>query len=124
MSDLQTKLGPSNNKSEEMKKDIKSYFLTRFTSIMKQYEGFIERKFPRFFKLYRVFMDGVGGFYRDMRELTRIQAKVQELPEGVAGLTRQELEIQYQMPIDMFKITPLLVVSAIPLCQYVTMPLA
>lgn len=91
---------------------------------LKNYERAVEKKYPAAFKVYRVYMDGVASFYRDMKDYVKIKAKMNGRPENIMDLTRRELEIYYQLPRDMRKTGPLILVSAIPFAQYLTMPVA
>lgn len=91
---------------------------------LKNYERAAEKKYPRAFKVYRVYLDGVASFYRDAKDYLKIKAKLIGKPENITELTRRELEIYYQLPRDMRKTGPLVLISAIPFAQYITMPVA
>jgi LETM1-like protein len=43
---------------------------------------------------------------------------------GTDGLTRHELELHFQMPRDMIRVAPVLVLSALPFANYVVFPMA
>lgn len=124
LDDLRTKNNESQHKSETMKENIRGYVFTRFMDYVKNYERAVEKKYPGAFKVYRVYMDGVANFYRDMKDYVKIGAKLLGTPENINQLTRRELEIYYQLPRDMRKVGPLLLVSSIPFAQYATMPVA
>lgn len=84
----------------------------------------MEKKFPSAVQVYRVFLAGVKDFFSDMKyylKVTRIQGS-SEL--GYRALTRKEIELYYQMPRDMLKIAPVLLISALPFANYVIFPLA
>lgn len=110
--------------SEKVKENIRGYVVPRLMDYLKNYERAVEKKYPRAFKVYRVYMDGVASFYRDMKDYMKISARTMGRPDHIMELTRRELEIIYQVPRDMRKIWPLLLVSAIPFAQYLTMPVA
>lgn len=121
---LPTKMTESQYNSKKVKENIRGYVFTRFMDYVKNYERAVEKKYPRAFKTYRVYMDGVASFYRDMVDYVKISTKLLGAPENLEKLTRHELEVYYQLPRDMRKVGPLLVVSAIPFAQYITMPIA
>lgn len=89
---------------------------------VKNYELGIAKKYPGAYNVYRVYMDGVRNFYRDMKDYVKISTKL--LGEPIETLSRRELEVYYQLPKDMLKVGPLLLVSSIPFAQYLTMPVA
>lgn len=75
-------------------------------------------------KVYRVFMDGVKFFGRDMVQYVKIRSQMVIKDKAVSSMTRQELELYHQMPHDIRKVGPIILISAIPFAHYVTMPIA
>lgn len=124
LDDLRTKISESQYNPKKVQENILGYVLTRFMDYVKNYERMVEKKYPRAFKVYRVYMDGVASFYRDMKDYLKISTKLLGRPENILQLSRRELEIYYQLPKDMRKVGPLLLVSSIPFAQYLTMPVA
>lgn len=105
-------------------KDIRGYVLGRFMEYIKNYERVLEKKFPGAMKVYRVFMDGVKFFGRDMVDYMKIRTQMVIKGKEIDTMTRKELELYFQMPTDIRKVGPILLVSAIPFAHYVTMPIA
>lgn len=124
LDDLRTKLSESQYNSKKVKENIRGYVFTRFMDYVKNYGRAVEKKYPVAFKVYRMFLDGVTSFYHDMKDYLKISAKLIGRQENIRKLTRRELEIYYQLPRDMRKVGPLLLVSSIPFAQYLTMPVA
>lgn len=124
MTNLKTKLEESQRKVEHVREDIRGYALKRFVNYIKNYEQVLEKKFPGAMRVYRVFMDGVKLFGRDMVELVKIRSKIAIGEKDYDTMTRHELELCHQMPHDMRKVGPLILISAIPFAHYVTMPIA
>lgn len=122
--ELKVKLSESQYSSENVRKNISGYVFSRFIDYVKNYDKLVEKKYPQAMKVYRVFMDGVKYFYRDMKDYTKITTSLFGRSENINKLPRRELEVLYQMPRDMRKVGPLLVVSTIPFAQYLTMPIA
>lgn len=90
---------------------------------MKNYEAALEKRYPAAMKVYRLFMDGMKDFFKDMMSLLKIKANIAS-EGGMETLTRKEMELNYQMPRDMFKIAPVLILSVIPFGHYVVFPIA
>lgn len=109
---------------EHVREDIRGYALKRFVNYIKNYEHVLEKKFPGAMRVYRVFMDGVKLFGRDMVQLVKIRSKLAIGEKDYDTMTRRELELCHQMPRDMRKVGPLILISAIPFAHYATMPIA
>ncbi|CAH1179238.1 unnamed protein product [Phaedon cochleariae] len=113
-------------KTEEAKK-LRFYFLTRYLDYLKNYEQIVEKRFTGAIQVYKVFMEGVKDFMSDSKDYFRI-IRILNSP-GVPGtkfekLLRREIELYQQMPKDMRKVAPVLLISALPLGPYVILPLA
>lgn len=72
--------------------------------------------------IYRVVMLGVKDFYADMKMYLRVQSIVSS--KGITALTRKEMELFMQMPKDMMKVAPVLLIAALPFANYVIFPIA
>lgn len=75
-------------------------------------------------QVYRVFIDGMKEFYRDMKLFLKITRIANTSALGLRSLTRKELELYHQMPKDMFRVAPVLLFSALPFANYFILPLA
>lgn len=124
LTNLKTKLEESQRKVEHVREDIRGYALKRFVNYIKNYEQLLEKKFPGAMRVYRVFMDGVKLFGRDMIQLLKIRSKMAIGEKDFDTMTRRELELCHQMPRDMRRVGPIILISAIPFAHYVTMPIA
>lgn len=74
--------------------------------------------------VYRIFVVGVKDFYQDMKKFMKITRIANTSTQGLRALTRKELELYYQMPKDMSKVAPVIIISALPFANYVIFPLA
>lgn len=101
---------------------IRKYVFTKFYTFVQGYGAKLERNFPTAYRTYRVFMDGMQDFYCDMKTFLKVAKKVRQTA-NVSSLTRKEMELYYQMPKDMKKVAPLLVLSTLPLTNYLILPL-
>lgn len=71
---------------------------------------------------YRVFTYGVKEFYIDLKSFIKV---INILHRGklFLNLTRREIELYYQMPRDMLKVVPILILGSLPFSNYVILPL-
>nr|XP_014087161.2 LETM1 domain-containing protein 1 [Bactrocera oleae] len=105
------------------RENVEGYMFKHFFDYIKNYEKLLEKNFPSAMKLYRTYVDGVMDFYNDMKYYLKIGRIVNNSPMGLKALNRKELELYMQMPRDMMKVAPALIVVALPLVGYVAMPL-
>lgn len=104
-------------------KKISFGILDRFVNYMNRYEAILTNRFPNAMKVYRSFMDGVKCFYIDVKEFLRIVKLLYFTNVSIHNLNRSELELYHSMPKDIMKIAPVLLVSTLPLANYVIFPL-
>lgn len=105
------------------RENVEGYMFKHFFDYIKNYEKLLEKNFPSAMKLYRTYVDGVMYFYNDMKSYLKIARIANNSPMGLKALNRKELELYMQMPRDMMKVAPALIVVALPLVGYVAMPL-
>jgi hypothetical protein len=119
---------PANNKDQltttqkYSRENVRQYFFTRFFKYISTYDKVLEKKFPGAMHIYRVVMLGVKDFYGDMKMYFKIQSIVNS--KGITGLTRKEMELFIQMPKDMLKVAPVLLIASLPFANYVIFPIA
>lgn len=124
MTNIKAKIEESQRKAEHVREEIRGYALDRFINYIKNYDKVLEKKFPGAMRVYRVFMDGVKFFGRDMRDYVKVRSQMVVGGRDIDTMTRRELELFYQMPNDMRKVGPIILLSAVPFAHYVTMPIA
>uniref|UniRef100_A0A1B6C6Z9 Letm1 RBD domain-containing protein n=1 Tax=Clastoptera arizonana TaxID=38151 RepID=A0A1B6C6Z9_9HEMI len=105
-------------------KSSREYVLSRYMDFVQNYEAVLEKRFPAAIRVYRVFMVGIKEFYKDLKMFFSVVHKLNLTGKGLDSLTRKELEIYHQMPKDMIKVSPVLLLSALPFANYVIFPLA
>jgi hypothetical protein len=103
---------------------VEGYFIPRFFDYVSNYDKILAKEFPQAMQVYRTFMDGVKDFFRDMKNYLKCSKIVNNTPKGLSALTRKEIELYYQMPKDMMRVAPVLLISALPFANYVIFPLA
>lgn len=121
---MKTTIEESQKKAGHVGDNLRGYALNRFINYVKNYDQVLEKKFPGAMKVYRVFMDGVKFFGRDMVDYVKIRSRMVIQGKEITTLTRHELELYYQMPNDIRKVGPIILISAIPFAHYLTMPIA
>lgn len=76
-------------------------------------------------RVYRVFAVGIKDFAQDLKDYFRIVRMLNSpTKDRFKSLTRREIELYHQMPKDMRKVAPVLLISALPLANYVIFPIA
>lgn len=116
---------PSSGYSQkQIRENVQGYVFTKYINYIKNYDKILETKFPAAMNVYRVFVVGVKDFYRDMKLFLKITRIANTSTLGLRALTRKELELYYQMPKDMFRVAPVLMLSALPFANYIIFPLA
>ncbi|XP_014261576.1 LETM1 domain-containing protein 1 isoform X2 [Cimex lectularius] len=101
---------------------VKKYVFSSYVEFIKSYENKLEKKFPTAIRVYKIFKVGFQDFYQDLKMFIKIKRKLTF--NDISCLTRKELELNHQMPIDMMKVAPVLLISALPLANYVAFPIA
>lgn len=108
----------------DRRKNVRGYLFGRFFNYVQNYDKVIEKRFPGAVQVYRVFMTGVKEFFKDMKRFMKLTKIANDSKEGLRALNREEIECYYQLPKDMFKVAPTLIISALPFMNYVVFPIA
>lgn len=91
---------------------------------IKNYDKHLEKHFPAAMKVYRGFMFGVKAFISDTKEYFKIIMVLNRNNYEFSKLLRREMELYDQLPKDMYRVAPVLIISSLPLGPYVIIPLA
>lgn len=110
------------SKERNSSKTFKQYALSHYMKLVRSYEKVLEKKFPTAMHVYRIFMVGIKDFYTDMKYYFKIHRRLSS-PAGFKCLTRKEIELYHQMPKDMLRVAPMLILSTLPFANYVVFPL-
>lgn len=100
---------------------VKEYLVQKCFAFVQGYEKILETKFPSAFKIYQIFSVGTKALYTDIKEYIRISSSLSE-GKSVRDLQRKELEIYFQVPKDLMKVAPILLLAALPFANYVILP--
>ncbi|XP_055845919.1 LETM1 domain-containing protein 1 isoform X2 [Episyrphus balteatus] len=115
---------PKSITRESVRKNVKGYMFSRLFDYVKNYDKVLEKNFPSAVSVYRIFFDGMKEFFLDMKRYLKISRIANDSPNGPKALNRKELELYMQMPRDMIKVAPAIVLSSLPMIGYVAFPLA
>ncbi|CAG4942908.1 unnamed protein product [Colias eurytheme] len=102
---------------------FRTYIVQRYIEYVKNYTKVLETRFPAAMRMYRVFSIGIKDFLRDLKAYISLRIKFAR-DQGFSNMSRQDIELYEKMPSDMWKIAPVLVLSAIPFGNYIIFPLA
>lgn len=108
-------------KSEKEK--LHTYVIQRYIEYVKNYTRVLENRFPTAVKMYRVFSVGIKDFLTDLKKYISLRIKITR-DQGFTKMSRQDIELYQKMPSDMWRIAPVLILSAIPFGNYIIFPLA
>uniref|UniRef100_A0A0A9XR60 LETM1 domain-containing protein 1 n=2 Tax=Lygus hesperus TaxID=30085 RepID=A0A0A9XR60_LYGHE len=103
---------------------LKKYVFSSYFEFLKNYDVKLEAKFPAAIRIYRIFKEGFQDFYQDFKGLMIVRKKLRRNYHELGCLSRQELELNMRMPGDMYRVAPVLLISALPFANYVVFPLA
>ncbi|KAL5005629.1 hypothetical protein ScPMuIL_016787 [Solemya velum] len=93
---------------------VKWYFIDKFKHYIEGYEKFLGTKYPKIFGVYNTFKGGVHGLLSDTRMYYSVTLEMWR-GTGLHNFSYRQLQVYRQMPHEMLKATPLLVISALPL---------
>lgn len=99
------------------------YIVQRYIDYVKNYTTLLEKRFPGAVKMYRVFSIGIKDFLSDLKTYITLRLKITK-DKGFSTMSRQDIELFQKMPADMWRIAPVLFLSAIPFGNYIIFPLA
>lgn len=105
------------------KNKLRTYVAGRYMKYLQSYSTALEKRFPAAMKMYRLVTVGIKEFYSDVKDYVSLCIKINH-GKGFSNVSRKEIELYHKMPSDMWRITPVLLLSAIPFGNYVVFPLA
>ncbi|XP_045911175.1 LETM1 domain-containing protein 1 isoform X1 [Micropterus dolomieu] len=104
--------------SSGVRRGIGRYVTSRLQRVNSRYEGFLKRRFPRFFQLYHTFMEGFKLLFEDAKDVRRIKTKMVSDGLQFQDLPYREMEKLRQFRRGMIKALPLVVISIPPFANY------
>ncbi|KAF2350660.1 LETM1-like [Trinorchestia longiramus] len=107
---------------EPRPKGIVGYIISRYTWYIERLQHSLESEMPRTFRMFRIFSVGLKTFIKDFTGYVRVLVKLSFPSERLENLTLHQLQLYHFMPYDMFKVFPVLAISAIPFGQNLALP--
>lgn len=104
--------------SSKVRRGIGRYVSSKLQSANAKYEGFLKRRFPRFYLLYHTFVEGFKLLLRDANEVRRIKMKLHSQRLQYKDLPYREMEKLRQFRRDLIKAIPLVLISIPPFANY------
>uniref|UniRef100_A0A0L8HFH9 Reverse transcriptase domain-containing protein n=1 Tax=Octopus bimaculoides TaxID=37653 RepID=A0A0L8HFH9_OCTBM len=102
---------------------LKRYLVDNCVRFAESYERFLEKRYPKVFEVYRMFKVGIRDFIADTRMYYNVTTELWT-GKSLNCFSRKELEIYKQYPKDVWKVSPTLIISALPFANYVVFPIA
>ena len=114
--------------TESRKTKLQKKYFFSFLDYLANYEKIIEAIVPKkLIEASRVMISGTKLIVADMREFAwayKVLSTTSDWQNAARTLTRRHLELYMSLPSELFRVAPILVVSAFPLMQNVAFPLA
>ncbi|KAG1651197.1 LETM1 domain-containing protein 1 [Nymphon striatum] len=102
---------------------VSKYFLDKYFGFVIRYVNRFEEKFPNLYKVYKVFSVGILDFYKDSKLYFYISSQLRN-GRAVRDLSYKELTVYNEIPLDMMRVAPVLILSGFPFANYVVFPIA
>ncbi|XP_035015125.1 LETM1 domain-containing protein 1 [Hippoglossus stenolepis] len=104
--------------SSKATRGIGRYITSRLQLVNSKYEGFLKRRFPRFYQLYHTFVEGFKLLYQDAKDVRRIKSKMFFDGLKYQDLPYRDMEKLRQFRKNTIKAFPLVVMSIPPFANY------
>ena len=113
---------------ESRKTKLRKKYFFSFLNYLVNYETIIKAIVPKkLMEASRVMINGTKLIVTDMREFAwayKVLSTTSDWQKAAATLSRRHLELYMNLPGELYRVAPVLVVSAFPLMQNVAFPLA
>lgn len=110
--------------SETLQSRIMRFLFWRYWWYLQKFVDRIEHKMPKTFKMFRLFGNGFKDFAKDFLDYIKLLTRLSLPSVKLKNQSYRNLQIYHYMPWDMLRVSPMLLVSAIPLGQNVAVPIA
>ncbi|GAB1610552.1 LETM1 domain-containing protein 1-like [Argonauta hians] len=102
---------------------VKRYLVDNCVRFAESYERFLEKRYPKVFEVYQMFKIGIRDFIADTKMYYNVTTELWT-GKSLSCFTRKELETYKQYPKDVWKVSPTLIISALPFANYIVFPIA
>ncbi|XP_056158198.1 LETM1 domain-containing protein 1 [Lampris incognitus] len=104
--------------SSEARRGVGRHVMSRIQWANSKYEGFLKRRFPRFYQLYHTFVEGFKLLFQDAKDFRRIKTRMFVDNIKVHDLPYRDMEKLRQIRRDLIKAIPLVMISIPPFANY------
>ncbi|KAJ0036276.1 hypothetical protein NQD34_004953 [Periophthalmus magnuspinnatus] len=111
-------LGKQYYSTSKVRRGIGRYVSSKLNFANAKYEGFLKRRFPRFYLLHHTFVEGFKLLFQDANEVRRIKSKLRSERLQYKDLPYREMEKLRQFRRDLIKAIPLVLISIPPFANY------
>ncbi|XP_066951772.1 LETM1 domain-containing protein 1 [Macrobrachium rosenbergii] len=108
---------------EKLLSRLQKYLLWRFTWYLKRFQQSLENEMPDTFHMFRIFSIGLKEFVLDFKDFIKVLIIISMPGSTLRSLSRREIELYYNMPGDMLRVFPILVISSLPFGQNIAFPI-
>ncbi|KAK3858656.1 hypothetical protein Pcinc_035162 [Petrolisthes cinctipes] len=110
-------------KEELPSSKVQRYFLWRYSWYLKKFQESLKQEMPDTFKMFHIFTVGVKEFVIDFKDFIKV-LMIMSLPgSSLKSLSHYEMLLYYQMPGDMLRVFPVLLLSSVPFGQNIAFPI-
>nr|XP_057907046.1 LETM1 domain-containing protein 1 [Doryrhamphus excisus] len=104
--------------SPEVRRGVFRFVTSKLEWAKDKYEGFLKRRFPRFYVLHHTLVEGFKLLFQDAKEVSQIKTKMASHGVMYEELSYRELEKVRQFRRDLIKAIPLALISIPPFANY------
>lgn len=102
---------------------VKVYIVQKYVKYLGKVEHSFEKKYPKAFKVYKIFKDGIRDFFKDTKLYLKVTTDLWG-GKSLDSFSRVELENYQQIPADMVRVGPVVLISSLPFANYIVYPIA
>jgi len=124
MADASKSIEAGKMASETLPSRLMRFFFWRYWWYLQKFQERVEQKMPKTFKLFRLFGTGFKDFSIDFLDYVKLLVRLSLPSVKLNEQTYRNLQLYHYMPWDMLRVSPMLIISAIPFGQNVAIPVS
>ncbi|XP_028309361.1 LETM1 domain-containing protein 1 [Gouania willdenowi] len=101
-----------------VRRGVGRYVVSKLQNVNARYESFLQRRFPRFYKLHHTFVEGSKLLFSDIKEVHRIKLRMIHNRLDVQDLPYREMEKLREFRRNLIKVVPVVLISLPPFANY------
>jgi hypothetical protein len=120
--------GLEHESKNSRKNKLRKHIFFRFLDYLINYEKLVAAIVPKkLVEMSKVFIRGTKRIVLDMRDFAwvyKVLSNTRDWQKAASTLSRRQLELYLNLPDELYRVAPVLVISAFPLMQNVAFPVA